>query len=58
MIDHDATTVAGRPGAEAAGGFRETIAKRLPRRVPFAAIGAVAFVLVLMLGFVAAVAAL
>lgn len=39
-------------------GFREMIAKRRRRHIPFAAIGAVAFVLVFMLGFVAAVAAL
>jgi hypothetical protein len=39
-------------------GFREVIAKQRRRRIPFAAIGAVAFVLVFMLGFAAAVAAL
>jgi len=39
-------------------GVRELIAKPHRRRIPFAAIAAVAFVLVFMLGFVAAVAAL
>jgi hypothetical protein len=49
-----------RPNAEAGlvAGFREMIAKRRRRRIPFAAIGAVAVVLVFMLGFVGAVACL